>query len=180
MRPWLSLAGSGLLLLTAPAPPPRLGIQPHTVRPRYAYRLGARALRVQRDCHRPGRTLVQLRIQVINRGTRRVELPVLLRAGLARDGAEPVRVPVPAVAPGGVAWVRIEVPYASGRDDSPGIGLQVALTAAGQSWNRLRLPAPGAAVPCPRPRERGRRHTGSVAPVTTSSHRETYPPGDRT
>ncbi len=150
MRPWLFMVGASLLQAApVPAkPPPRLRIQPHTVRPRYAYRLGASTLRVQRDCRRTGHILLRLRIRVINRGTRRIELPVLLEAGLATPGAHSMRVPVPSVAPGGNAWMQVDVPDTPQRGGVHRASLRVALSAAGKTWNRLSLPAPSLGAPC--------------------------------
>lgn len=127
------------------APPPRLGIKPHTVNPRYAYAVSGRSLRVQRDCRRH-RGLLHLDVQVINRGTSRIDMPVQLRVRWPAFGHAPVIMDVPVLAPGRSIWMRVDLPFAIAPAPSR---LRLALTAGGQAWNRLQLPAPSAVAPCP-------------------------------
>lgn len=158
-------AGSCLLWLgcmpALAAPPPHLGIKPHTVSPRYAYAVSGRSLQVQRDC-KQHRGLLRLDVQVINRGATRIDLPVRLRVRWPASGHMPLWVDVPDIAPGHSAWVRVDLPYAVASPPTAPVSLQLALTAAGQSWNRLRLPAPAAAAPCPEPSSHAVAHTREV------------------
>lgn len=142
---------TGLLPVWATPPAARhLGIKAHTVSPRYAYAVGGRSLRVQDDCDRHRRVL-EVDVQVINHGTRRIDLPVRLRVAWAGPGQVPVTMKVPDIAPGRSAWVHVDLPYANDARALPPATLQLALTAAGQTWNRLRLPAPVASLSCVSP-----------------------------
>lgn len=127
--------------------PPRLVIKPHTVSPRYAYAVGGRSLRVERDCkHRRG--LLRLDVQVVNRGTSRIDMPVQLRVRWPVSRRVPVVVMVPRLAPGRSTWVRVDLPFDPSMPRPAPARLLLALTAGGQDWNRLQLPTPSTLVSC--------------------------------
>ncbi len=145
------LLASALLLGMMPAwaaPParPRLGIKPRTVSPRYAYAVGSRSLRVQNDCARHLMVL-RVEVQVINHGTVRIDVPVRLRLSWVGPSPSPLYVNVPVVAAGHAARVSATLPYPAAVNAAP--VLDLSLSAAGQVWNRLRLPAPAAHETCP-------------------------------
>lgn len=129
------------------ASPPRLGIKPHTVSPRYAYAVGGRSLQIEPDC-KHHRGLLRLDVQVVNRGTSRIDLPVQLRVRWPASGRVPVVVVVPRLAPGHSTWLRVDLPFDPAKPRSVSPRLMLTLTAGGQDWNRLQLPAPSTLVPC--------------------------------